>query len=229
MNVFIAETREENLLLLNDEESWHCSKVLRMREGSRIFVLDGSGFRYEAVLQQVNERQCSAEILSVHQVKKRNQALHLAIAPTKNMDRMEWFVEKATELGIEEISFIWCKNSERKQMKTERLRRVAMSAVKQSMQVFFPILHEPISFSEFLDRSQNMKAEKLIAHCYPDLPRRNLSEIVAPRIITLIGPEGDFMKDEVDSAIKCGFSPVSLGESRLRTETAGIYLAAFFR
>lgn len=229
MNVFIAERKQDNFLYLTEEESWHCVKVLRMRKGSVVRLLDGSGTLYEAELYQVNEKQCVAEILSAQEEKKRSISLHLAIAPTKNMDRMEWLVEKTTELGIEEISFVWCKNSERKHLKTDRLQRVAMSAVKQSMQSYFPVLHEPISFSQFLERMSNTQTAKLIAHCQSGSFRNNLSEIVTPRIVALVGPEGDFTEEEIDKATKCGFIPVSLGNSRLRTETAGIYFAAYFR
>lgn len=229
MHVFLISGKEGNKLLLNEEESWHCSKVLRMEVGEMVYLLDGKGMQYVAELEQVHEKNCVAAIKQSITIQKRSRYLHLAVAPTKNMDRMEWMVEKVTELGIEEISLITCKNSERKHMNAERLRRVMLSSVKQSRQAYLPTINDTLSLSQFLEKIQVVNGKKLIAHCHHSADKITLTANETNPVILLIGPEGDFTTQEVELALRQSFMPVSLGESRLRTETAGIYAAAFFR
>lgn len=229
MNIFFVSGREDNLLHLSEEESWHCAKVLRMRAGDQVNLLDGKGTHYIGNLISVHEKKCVAEISESIRVDRRKVNLHLAIAPTKNMDRMEWFSEKATEMGIEEISFIRCKNSERKEINTERIRKIVTGAAKQSGQAYLPIIHDCVSLPEFFKLHQSSSAKKIIAHCAPDTKKIFLNQIESRNVIVVIGPEGDFAEPEIDVAIKNDYTPVSLGESRLRTETAAVYVAAFFR
>lgn len=228
MHLFFVSQREGNLLRLSEEESWHCAKVMRMQAGELVVLLDGNGSRYHGKLTEVHHKNCIAEIIEVAQVIKRDRHLHIAVAPTKNMDRMEWFAEKATELSVEEISFITCKNSERKQINTERIKKIVMSAMKQSGQAYLPTVHESISFSQFLSQAQSSSAKKLIAHCATDTEKLLLHQITSHHLIVLIGPEGDFTAAEINEANQNGFIPVSLGDARLRTETAAMYVAATF-
>lgn len=230
MNTFIATARHEDKLILSEEESWHCSRVLRMKPGEGIRVIDGKGAAWLADLLTVNDKACVAEIRSEENTIKRNYSLHIAIAPTKNMDRTEWFAEKATELGVDEISFFICKNSERKVIKTDRIRKICESAVKQSMQATLPLVHDAVSFSVFLNSIKNFSGKRLIAHCEETKKADIQGEVQnAGRVLILIGPEGDFSADEIKTTLENGFIPVTLGETRLRTETAGVYAAAVLR
>lgn len=223
MNIFIASVLDKTATLTS-EESWHCAKVLRKKAGDAIQLIDGKGNFYEAVLELVSDKKCTANITSspILQV-KRNYYLHLAIAPTKQIDRIEWMIEKAVEIGIDEISFINCKNSERTVIKTERIHKIVESAVKQSLQAYLPKVNELASFRELINSSK--EDQKLIAHCY-DSEKENLKQIDFKNRSTLIliGPEGDFSKEEVDYALSNKFKAVSFGTNRLRTETAGLYV-----
>ena len=222
MNIFIA-TIENNIGTLTTEESWHCCKVLRMKVGEKLNSIDGKGGFYEGILNLVSEKKCVAEITSQKLKEKRgNYYLHLAIAPTKQIDRIEWMIEKAVEIGIDEISFIQCKNSERVNVKHERILKIVESAVKQSLQPFIPKVNELIVFNEILSAKSDIK---LIAHCF-ESEKINLKSIDFKNksTLVLIGPEGDFTKEEVETATVNKFIPVSLGENRLRTETAGLYV-----
>lgn len=213
-------------LLLPEEESLHATKVLRLQAGDEITLLDGKGGLYRAEITLPHAKRCGYNIITEQQSGTgRHYQLHVAIAPTKNMERLEWFVEKAVEIGVDEITPIVCRYSERKQVKPERLEKILLSACKQSVQVVFPLLHSQTSFEEFI---KSAKAEcKAIAHCYPEAKEdfRNLSA-TSGNILILIGPEGDFSPDEVKLAKEHGFKAVSLGDSRLRTETAGIMACA---
>lgn len=222
MNVFIA-TINDNLATLTANESWHCAKVLRYKANDAIDLIDGAGAFYKGILKTVNEKQCVVNITEgpVFQ-KKRDYYLHLAIAPTKQIDRIEWMVEKAVEIGIDEISFLKCKNSERVNIKIERIQKIIESAVKQSKQAFMPKVNELTEFSKII---QNDSGIKLIAHCEEEnkLEIKDIKTINST-ICVLIGPEGDFYHEEIELAKKAGFKAVSLGETRLRTETAGLYV-----
>lgn len=227
MHVFYTPDITSNDYTLNEEESRHCNKVLRLNLGDQVFLVDGKGGFYEAEISAAGKKLVTLKVTHAQQeYQKRNHHLHIAVAPTKNIDRLEWFLEKATELGIDEITPIICERSERKIVKEDRLFKVITSAVKQSLQAYHPILNPAISLSDFLKNEQ--RDTNLVAHCVADEPRRYISELIQPhgRYTILIGPEGDFSPNEIASTLSRGFQPITLGNTRLRTETAA--LAACF-
>lgn len=204
------------------EEAQHCIKVLRKKEGDEIFLADGKGNFYDAVIVQANPKHCIVNLLNtIPQTKSWNFNLQIAFAPTKNMDRIEWFVEKATEIGIDRFSPILCQHSERKEIKLQRIEKILVSAMKQSQKALLPQLDEMLPFSRFI--KQNFEGAKYVAHCYPG-QKPLLKEVYKKEenALILIGPEGDFSEKEVEEALQQGFQPISLGESRLRTETAAL-------
>ena len=207
---------------LDEVESRHCVKVLRLKQGDIIKLTDGKGFFYSAEISDANPKKCQLTITHKEEEQhKRNYFLHIAIAPTKNIDRFEWFLEKATEIGIDEITPIVSENSERKQIKPERLEKIIVSAMKQSLKATVPLLNPLTSYTNFIKAEQS--DQKYIAHCYDENKIELFHTIQEKkRYVILIGPEGDFSLKEVESAISNGFQPISLGNSRLRTETAGI-------
>lgn len=210
----------DNISQLPEYESQHCVKVLRMRSGDKLTVTDGKGFSYDCELIDANSKGCTISVLNRYEVPTgRNFKLHIAFSPTKQMDRNEWFIEKATEIGIDKFTPIYSNFSERKDIKTERLKKIAISAIKQSQQASLPEIDIQVSFNDFISMQFNSK--KYIAHCY-DKPKTPLTQLYnkGDDALILIGPEGDFSEEEVESAIKNGFEPISLGETRLRTETA---------
>ena len=215
------------------EEAMHATRVLRLKAGDEIFLMDGVGNYYRAQVTIAATHHCYYEILEhLPQEPEWKGHLHLAIAPTKMMDRMEWFVEKATEIGVDEISFLNCKFSERKLLKLPRLEKIVISAVKQSHKAWKPVLHEMVSFKDFI--RQPREGRKFIAHCYDQIPRTYLFDELrkssAPEELTvMIGPEGDFSIDEVKDAVEAGYQSVHLGTSRLRTETAGLSAVMMMR
>lgn len=229
MHVFYTPDLEaRSLYTLNEEESRHCNKVLRLSVGDTVFLVDGRGGLYEAVIQSETKRNVTLAITkTTKEYQKRNHHLHIAVAPTKNIDRLEWFLEKATEIGIDEITPIICERSERKIVKEDRLQKVITSAVKQSLQAYHPVLNAAITFEQLL-KQENTGASKLIAHCIDDAQRQYLKDLIQPHghYLILIGPEGDFSPQEISSALEEQFLPVTLGNTRLRTETAA--LAACF-
>jgi 16S rRNA (uracil1498-N3)-methyltransferase len=210
------------LNVLPEEESQHAVKVLRLQNGDKITLVDGVGGYYEARITNPHPKHCGFEILETKlEFGKRNYKLHIAIAPTKNIERLEWFIEKATEIGIDQITPIICRFSERKIVKEERLEKIIVSAAKQSLKAYFPKLNPLCTFDELIKNHQ--ADQKFIAHCYEQDKRLLQTEIKKSEdVLILIGPEGDFSPEEVEKAIAGGLVPVSLGESRLRTETAGI-------
>jgi len=223
MNIFIASI-EGSTGFLTSEESWHCAKVLRKKSGDAIHLIDGKGNFYEGILELVSEKQSKVQITKGPTAQpKRNYYFHLAIAPTKQMDRIEWMIEKAVEIGIDEISFVSCKNSERTSVKTERIIKIVESAVKQSLQAILPKVNELKNFKEFIQ--QTNVDQKLIAHCY-DMPKHEIKNVNFKNRSTLvmIGPEGDFSLEEVEFSKQNNFTPISLGTNRLRSETAGLYV-----
>ena len=210
-------------LVLDAEESAHAVKVLRKREGDTLLLTDGKGRLAEARITKAHTRGCELELSGpISQIEKRPYSIHIAISPTKNLDRMEWMVEKCTELGIDKISFLLCENSERKVLKADRLLKKAISAMKQSGNLYLPELNELVSFHDFV-KTGSREDQKMIAYVDESHPHE-LKRILKPNgsYCILIGPEGDFSQEEIQMAITGGFLPVSLGSSRLRTETAGI-------
>lgn len=237
MHLFYTPDIQSTIYTLNEEESKHCVRVLRLNNGDKIELIDGIGGWYEAEITDANPKRCTVTVVqSKKEFGKRNVQLHIAIAPTKNMDRLEWFIEKATEIGIDELSLIDCDNSERTIVKTERLNKVAVSAIKQSIKAYLPQINEVIDFKKFIFSSTNFIGQKFIAHCYPihqESPgerenKKHLKTVYQKgnNALLLIGPEGDFSVDEVQLSIDNGFKEISLGNSRLRTETAALYCCA---
>ena len=220
MQLFYLENPKDEIIL-SAEESKHATKVLRKKEGDILNFTDGKGYFYKAKITVADTRKCRLEIVSSQQKEKQhNYHLHIAIAPTKNMDRFEWFLEKATEIGIDEITPIICSRSERKVIKTERCNKILLSAMKQSLKFHLPKLNEAISFNDFI--KQDFNGTKYIAHC-EDGEKKELKTVdKTEKHLILIGPEGDFSQKEIDLAFKNQFKAVSLGTSRLRTETAGL-------
>ncbi len=208
--------------VLPEEESQHAVKVLRLQIGDEIVVVDGAGGYYKAQITNPHPKHCDFEIIETQTgFGKRDYKLHIAIAPTKNIERIEWFIEKATEIGIDEITPIISRFSERKNVKEERLEKIIISASKQSVKAYFPKLNPLCMFDELMKKHH--ASQKFIAHCYEEDKKLLQNEMKkSSDILILIGPEGDFSKEEVQKAISLGFVPVSLGNSRLRTETAGV-------
>lgn len=226
MHIFYTPNISGSTYTLSEEESKHCVRVLRLKNGDRIQLVDGKGGWYNAEISDDQPKRCSVNILEYTQEEsKRKWKLHIAIAPTKNMDRLEWFTEKSTETGIDEISLLECNKSERSIVKAERLEKVCIAAIKQSMTAFLPKLNEMSAFSEFIKNSAASKGQKFIAHCHARtfLPHIKTIYNKQENALVLIGPEGDFSKEEVELALANGFVEISLGSSRLRTETAAIY------
>ncbi len=203
-------------------ESRHIIKVLRKKVGDLLFITNGSGILFSAIIENANEKKCLVELTNEkQQTNQLNYNLHIAIAPTKNNQRLEWFLEKATEIGISEVTPLICDHSERKVVKTERLEKVIVSAMKQSKRFYLPKLNEPISFKKFIQEKN--QGDLFIAHCEKSDKKTLKSQLKKGTNITiLIGPEGDFSINEIKLALENKFNPVSLGNSRLRTETAGI-------
>lgn len=233
MEIFWTDRIEAGLCFLGEEESAHCVRVLRHREGDNVCVIDGAGTMYECVLSQASPK------AAVARIEKANPGwgshpygLEMAVCPTKNIDRYEWFVEKATEVGTDRFVPVIGDHSERKVLKTERLRRIVLSAAKQSLKAAVPEISEPLTVKEFIAAVADTSALKMIACCFEDegYPRTSVMQALSGtdkrEYIVLIGPEGDFSREEVELATEAGFIPVHLGESRLRTETAA--LAAVF-
>lgn len=235
-----------SLATLDAEESRHAVRVLRKRAGDAVDVTDGRGGLYRCTVVEADERGCVVESLecvnasmcecvsadaSATNAITNLSRLHLAVASTKNPARMEWLVEKAVEVGVGEITLLQCDHSERSFLKTDRLERVALSAMKQSLHLWLPAINPAVPLREWLSAPGfPPSAQKLIAHCEADKPRIPIADaLVAGRdAVVLIGPEGDFSEDEIALALETGFQPVSLGPSRLRTETAAVYAACAF-
>jgi len=203
------------------EESNHIVKVLRKKEGDKLLITNGKGLLFEAKIILADAKKCKVQITSTTKKHRKMHWFHLVVAPTKSNDRFEWFLEKATEIGVDEITPIICEHSERKIVKPERMEKVIQSAMKQSMQAYLPKLNPIVSYKEFI--GQPREGLLFIAHCAED-EKSELKRRVAPDkdITVLIGPEGDFSRTEIENAYENGFLPVSLGQNRLRTETAAI-------
>jgi 16S rRNA (uracil1498-N3)-methyltransferase len=213
---------KKNQFIFDKIESRHIIRVLRKKIGDKINITNGKGLLFNAEITLANDKNCVVNIISIDEKKKPwNYHLHVAIAPTKNMDRLEWFLEKATEIGIDEITPLLCDRSERKVLKSGRLEKIIESAMKQSLQYYLPKLNPFTKFSDFLNWDTH--GELFIAHC-ENTERKSLKSILHPdkNITILIGPEGDFSTIEIEKAIQKRYIPITLGNNRLRTETAGL-------
>ncbi|WP_297328019.1 16S rRNA (uracil(1498)-N(3))-methyltransferase [uncultured Bacteroides sp.] len=207
---------------LPEEEAAHAIRVLRLQIGDEVRLTDGNGHFYRAEISVVSNKRCFVQLMeTLPQPPLWGGHLHIAMAPTKNMDRTEWFVEKATEIGFDELTFLNCRFSERKIIKTERISKILISAIKQSLKARLPKLNEMTDFNKFI--IQPFKGQKFIAHCYEG-EKPLLKDIIrkGEDALVLIGPEGDFSEEEVKKALVNGYTPISLGQSRLRTETAAL-------
>ena len=227
---FYSPDIEETLTLAPDESA-HCARVLRKQAGEEIEVVDGKGYACSCRILNANPKGVEVEILDRREEPKTwDGRLTLAVAPTKNADRMEWLVEKAVEMGVDEIVLLKCDRSERKVMRLDRLEKIMVSAMKQSLKATLPILRGPVEFKDFVKESGTGDMYKVFGYCSPEVERRDFSEYYkgGRDLIVMIGPEGDFSPEEVKSAMDSGFVPVTFGRSRLRTETAAMYGVAAF-
>lgn len=223
MQLFFHPDISENdqQVVFPKDESRHIVKVLRKKEGDLLNVTNGKGFLFKTEIISIGSNQCLANIIEREKEPQPGYHLHLAVAPTKMNDRYEWFLEKTTEIGVREITPVICDHSERKVVKLDRYERVLQSAMKQSLHLTIPVLHQDVPFLEFV--SSGIEGDKFIAHC-EEKEKKSLKSVLKPgsRSTVLIGPEGDFSSEEIEMALKNGWVPVSLGNSRLRTETAAI-------
>lgn len=244
MELFYSRDIEGGIVRLNQDESGHCIKVLRHRCGDEISVIDGCGTLYRCRITSDSHKGVEAAILeSQHGWGSHPYNLHLAVCPTKNNDRYEWFAEKACEIGFDILSPVIGDHSERRVLKTARVEKILVSAAKQSLKAAIPAVNEPVSVKEFIASLKEIASQagnddrrdgtlKLIAYCFEDesVPRKSIREVLegweGSDIVVMIGPEGDFSKEEAQMALEAGFIPVHLGESRLRTETAALTAAA---
>lgn len=229
MQLFYAPDITLPLHTLTEEESKHCVRVLRMESGDGLMITDGRGNMYTARVADANPKRCTVEIVGTEtEYGKRGYSLTMAVAPTKNTDRYEWFLEKATEVGCDRFVPIECAHSERRVLKHERSEKVITSAVKQSLKAYHPILEPVTDVKEIILRP--FDGLKLIAHCRGDIGERTPIKNILRQgggTLILIGPEGDFSREEVELALANGFTPVSLGDARLRTETAALAAVMF--
>ena len=230
---YCKDISPEGFCTLDAEESRHAVRVLRLREGDAINVTDGQGSLYTCHIIDANDRACVVEVAGQESpIPDSHFSIHLAVAPTKNPSRMEWLIEKAVEIGVGEITLLSCDHSERSFLKTDRLEKLAISAMKQSLHTVLPEIHPAVTLRDWLHSTSNIQHStlKFIAHCEADKPRMPLATALQPGqdAVVLIGPEGDFSEEEIALALDCGFQPVSLGPSRLRTETAALYAVTAF-
>jgi len=221
MILFYTNNIDGNIARLDVEQARHCVQVLRKKEGDAIAFVDGIGGFYKGVIQETGKKKCIIQILKTnHAHNKRPFKVHIAIAPTKNINRLEWFLEKATEIGIDEVTPIICHHSERRKIRTDRLQKILIAAMKQSLKAYLPQLNEPLPFKQFIQISRT-NYSTYIAQGAENIPLKDNYQ--APNnVLVVIGPEGDFSKQELEAAFANGFQGVNLGKSRLRTETAGI-------
>lgn len=236
MELFYSRDIDSGICRLDQDESGHCVRVLRHKAGDEISVIDGCGTLYRCRITSDSHKGVEAMVLDkTEDWGAHPYRLHMAVCPTKNNDRYEWFAEKACEIGLDEISPVIGEHSERRVFKTARIEKILVSAAKQSLKGSVPVVNEPVSVKEFI--KNNDSGLKLIAYCFEDerVPRRSIKEVLqgyeGTDIAILIGPEGDFSRDEAELAIANGFIPVHLGDSRLRTETAALTAvsATYFR
>lgn len=223
MRIFYAPDITENIYTLDENESKHCIRVLRMVKGTGVRLFDGKGNLYEGIISNPDSKKCTISITGIiKDFEKRNYHLHIAISPLKNPERFDWFIEKSVEIGVDEITPLICRNTEKPGIKTERVNNLIISAMKQSLKATKTVLNDPCFFIDFINL--DVKGIRMIAHCNDSFKRSKISEVYSKNdnALILIGPEGDFSEEEIKSATSNGFNPVHLGRSRMRTETAGI-------
>ncbi len=229
MHIFYSNSYDGKIFTLDEAESLHLARVLRLKPGDDARVINGSGSFFNCRVIDANKKFATLEVISLlENYKKRDYYLHIAIAPTKNIDRFEWFIEKSVEIGIDKITPLICERSERRVTKTQRSRKIIISAMKQSLKAYETIISEAMPFKRVIEECP--ESNKFIAHCSDSGNQDKLSKLVKPGSdgLVLIGPEGDFSTNEVDMAINKGFKEVNLGESRLRTETAGVIACSMY-
>ncbi|MDX5423262.1 MAG: 16S rRNA (uracil(1498)-N(3))-methyltransferase [Hymenobacteraceae bacterium] len=222
MHLFYTPDITSEIYTLTEEESKHCTRVLRLQQGDTVYLVDGVGGLYTAIIQNAHHKKCQLQIIDKQiEYGKLPYITHIAVAPTKNMDRMEWFVEKAVEIGVSEITFLLCEHSERRQLRLDRLEKIAVSAMKQSQKGYLPLLNDLTPFHRFIQKS--IPERTFIAHLEDSATKsiKSYYEYGQPHCV-LIGPEGDFSSEEIVAAYGAGIRPVTLGQSRLRTETAAL-------
>ena len=233
MELFYSQEIAGGICRLDHDESGHCIKVLRHRAGDEISVIDGRGTLYKCRITSDSHKGVEAAVVdSIADWGSHPYRLHLAVCPTKNNDRFEWFAEKACEMGFDGLSPIIGDHSERRVLKTARVEKILVSAAKQSLKAAVPVVNEPVSVKEFIAANAAKSGLKLIAYCFDDerVPRRSIKEVLSgydgTDVTVMIGPEGDFSREEAELALQAGFIPVHLGASRLRTETAALAATA---
>ena len=222
MKLFFGNIHE-NSAELTEEESQHFTRVLRGKIGDEIHVTDGKGNLAKGIVSLIQSKSVEVDVIEIQEnFEQRPYKLHIAIAPTKNMDRMEFFLEKATEIGVDEITFLQSFHSERKNINLNRCEKIVQSAVKQSLKAYLPKINDLVKFHDFVKKDH--EESKCIAHCDPNFDRKDFKEILQDRqnYLILIGPEGDFSKEEIEWAYQNNFTGISLGNQRLRTETAAL-------
>lgn len=225
MNLFIGEIINNNQAILPPEESHHLTRVLRLKVGDAVLFTNGKGLLYKAEVALNHSKKSTLLLLEkLPNTQQRNYKLHLAVAPTKQIDRVEWLVEKSVEIGMDEVSFLETFHSERRRIKQERLHKIAVAAMKQSLKAELPKVNDLMLFKDFITQFPDFEGQKFIAHCYSELEQFPIEKCIKKQqnYLFLIGPEGDFSKEEVALAMEFGFTPISLGEQRLRAETAAL-------
>ncbi len=223
MQIFYVPGISGSSCVMDPFESRHCIRVLRMAKDDSVTIVDGQGGLFRGVITDPDPAACRIKITeTVNGFEKRGYKLHMAVSPVKNQDRFEWFIEKSVEFGIDVITPIICRFTEKQKVKTERINNIIISAMKQSLKAYRPVLNEPVCFSEFIAKEH--PGIKMIAHCNPGYALKSIGHIYEKGMdsLILIGPEGDFSSEEIEMAMANGFTGISLGNSRLRTETAGI-------
>lgn len=231
MQIFYAPDLKDEIHYLDENESRHCIRVLRMSKGTPVRLVDGKGNLYEGYISNPDQKRCGISVTGIiHDFEKRGYRLHVAISPLKNQERFEWFIEKSVEAGVDDITPLFCRNTEKQGIKAERINNIIISAMKQSVKAMKPEFHRPVTFNEFT--GNEIKGVGMIAHCSSITEKRSISSVCrkGDDAVILIGPEGDFSDDEIEMAVSRGFIPVHLGRSRFRTESAGVAacLAVYF-
>ena len=223
MQIFYAPDIFGDSYFLDEKESKHCIRVLRMKKGTEVRLIDGKGSLYHGIISNPDPKRCSIDITGKKaDFEKRDYSLHIAISPLKNPERFEWFIEKSVEIGVDEITPIICRNTEKPGIKSERVNNIIVSAMKQSLKAYKTVLNRICLFNEFINR--DFTGCRMIAHCNDLFKRNKIPEVYSKNenAVILIGPEGDFSEEEIKSAVGKDFRSVHLGQSRLRTETAGV-------